>query len=390
MRAHSAFMIVALVMLLGPSVVLTSLAVPMDEWKIIVKSDVQLSGDVKKGIIGAAEYIVREEIPEWVEYASIECFCHVMGKEEGMYMVSMTINGEHADGEVIHAKVLFKYDGRSGGYVIKKAASKVSTDSDDEASTTSPPSRVSVSLWSRFELSKEAEKHIKDIAEQLVKERINIKELGGVAADCFILKSEGRQYIVYMRVFGKPPSGTPEASEGKAKTWEVTFKYDPEHGTYEAISFSEIDNFIVPEDTRQKAMMICEKDEKIKAFLAENAEKNLTSRADWISRHDGIVRLLFTAFSALNETHALYRGLIAYIDLKGEETLHVQKYVGVGYAPGLKGASKFREATILREVGTQTTANAAASIPGEYYYCLGAILAAAAAGMILAIWGTKS
>ena len=58
MRAHSAFMIVALIMLLGPSVVLTSLAVPMDEWKIIVKSDVQLSGDVKKGIIGAAEYIV--------------------------------------------------------------------------------------------------------------------------------------------------------------------------------------------------------------------------------------------------------------------------------------------------------------------------------------------
>jgi len=383
-------MMVALIMLLGPSLVLTSLAVPMDKWKIIVKSDVQLSGDVKKGIIGAAEYIVREEIPEWEEYASIECLCHVMGKEEEMYMVNMTVNAERADGEVIHAKVLFKYDGRSGGYVIKKAASKVSTDSDDEASTTSPPSRVSVSLWSRFELSKEAKKGIKDAAERLVRERIDIKGLGGVAADCFILKSEGEQYIVYMRVFGKPPSGTSEASEGKAKTWEATFKYDPEHGTYEAISFSEVDNFIVQEDTRQKAMMICEKDEEIKGFLAEDAEKNLTLHADWISRHDRIVRLLFSAFSALNKTHALYRGLIAYIDLKGEEVLHVQKYEGVGYAPGLKGASKFREASILREVGTQTRANAAASIPVEYYYGLAALLAAVAAATMLAIRKMKS
>ena len=103
-----------------------------------------------------------------------------------------------------------------------------STEDDDEASTASPPLRVGISLWSRFELSKEAEKGIKDAAERLVRERINIKGLGGVAADCFILKSEGEQYIVYMRVFGKLPSGTPEASEGKAKTWEATFKYDPE------------------------------------------------------------------------------------------------------------------------------------------------------------------
>ena len=276
------------------------------------------------------------------------------------------------------------------GLSMTATAWAASTEDDDEASTASPPSRVSISLWSKFELSKEAEKGIKDAAERLVRERIDIKGLGGVAADCFILKSEGRRYIVYMRVFGKPPSGTPEASEGKAKTWEATFKYDSEHGTYEAISFSQVDNFIVPEDTRQKAMMICEKDEEIKVFLAENAEKNLTSKADWISGHDGIVRLLFTAFSALNKTHALYRGLIAYIDLKGEEVLHVQKYEGVGYAPGLKGTSKFREATILREVGTQTAANAAASIPVGYYYGLGAILTAVAVGTILAIKRMKS
>jgi len=276
------------------------------------------------------------------------------------------------------------------GLSVAAPAWAVSTEDDDEASTASPPLRVSVSLWSRFELSKEAEKGIKDVAERLIRERIDIKGLGRVAAECFVLKSEGEQYIVYMRVFGKPPSGTPDASEGKAKTWEATFKYDPEHGTYKAISFSEVDSFLVPEDTKQKAMMICEKDGKIKAFLAENTEKNLTLHADWISRHDGIVRLLFSAFSALNETHALYRGLIAYIDLKGEEALHVQKYEGVGYAPGLKGASKFREATILREVGTQTTANAAASIPVEYYYGLGAILAAVAAGTMLAIRKMKS
>ncbi|MCD6537374.1 hypothetical protein J7L18_02005, partial [Candidatus Bathyarchaeota archaeon] len=119
------------------------------------------------------------------------------------------------------------------------------------------------------------------------------------------------------------------------------------------------------------------------AFLTENAEKNLTSRADWISRHDGIVRLIFTAFSALNETHALYRSLIAYIDLKGEEVLHVQKYEGVGYAPGLKEAHKPGEA------GTQTTANPASSTPLKYYG-LGAILVAATAGTILAIKKTKS
>ena len=276
------------------------------------------------------------------------------------------------------------------GLSMVAPACAVSTEDDDEALTASPSSRVSVSLWSRFEMSREAEKGIKDVAEQLVKERINIKELRGVAADCFILKSEGKQYIVYMRVFGKPPSGTPEASEGKAKAWEATFKYDPEHGTYKAISFFKVDNFLVPEDTKQKAMMICEKDGEIKPFLVENAEKNLTSHADWISRHDGIVRLLFTAASALNETHALYKGLIAYIDLKGEETLHVQKYEGVGYAPGLKGTSKFREASILREVGTLTTVNAATSTPVEYYYGLGAILAVVAAGILLAIWKTKS
>jgi len=258
-----------------------------------------------------------------------------------------------------------------------------STEDDDEASTASPPSRVNVSLWSKFELSKESENSIKDAAERLVREKIDIKELGGVAADCFILKSEEGHYIVYMRVFGKPPSGTSEASEGKAKTWEAAFKYDPEHGTYEAISFSKVDNLIIPDDTRQKAMTICEKDEEIKAFLAENAEKNLTSKADWISRHDGIVRLQFTAASALNETHAIYKGLIAYIDLKGKEALHMQKYEGVGYAPGLKEAHKPGEAR------TQTTANQAASIPVEYYG-LGAILVAAAAGTILAIRRSKN
>ncbi|RLG17281.1 hypothetical protein DRN63_03125 [Nanoarchaeota archaeon] len=315
-------------MLLGLSMVASALAVPMDEWRITIESEVQLSEYVGKGVIGVAEYIVREEVQEWEEYVSIECFCRVMGKEEEMYMVNMTINAERADGEAVHAKVLFEYDAQSGGYVIKEVTSKLSTDNDEEASTASPSLSVSVSLWSRFELSREAEKRIKDAAERLVKERINIKGLGGVAAECFVLKSEGERYVVYIRVFGKPPSGTSEASEGKAKTWEATFKYDPEHGTYEAISFSEVDNFLVREDTRQKAMMICEKDEKIKAFLAENAEKNLTLHADWISRQDGIVRLIFAAFSALNKTHALYRGLIAYIDLKGEEAFHVQKYKG--------------------------------------------------------------
>ena len=68
----------------------------------------------------------------------------------------------------------------------------------------------------------------------------------------------------------------------------------------------------------------------------------------------------------------------------------MQKYEGVGYAPGLKGTSKFREATILREVGTQTAANAAASIPVGYYYGLGAILTAVAVGTILAIKRMKS
>jgi len=69
----------------------------------------------------------------------------------------------------------------------------------------------------------------------------------------------------------------------------------------------------------------------------------------------------------------------------------VQKYEGVGYAPGLKEAHKPGEA------GAQTTANTAASIPVEYYYGLGAILAAlgailvaATAGTILAIKKTKS
>ena len=56
----------------------------------------------------------------------------------------------------------------------------------------------------------------------------------------------------------------------------------------------------------------------------------------------------------------------------------------------MKGTSKFREATILREVGSQTTANTSISIPVEYYYGVGAILAAAAAGTILAIRRTKS
>jgi len=273
---------------------------------------------------------------------------------------------------------------------VAASAWAVSAEDDEESSTPSPPSRVGVSLWSRFKLSKEAEKGIKDAAERLVKERINIKEFGGVAADCFVLKSEGGWYTIYMRVFGKPPSGTPEASEGKAKTWEAAFKYNPEDGTYEVISFSEVYNLLVPEDIKQKAMMIGEKDEEIKAFLAENTENNLTSKADWISRHHGIVRLQYTAASALNKTHALYKGLIAYIDVKGEEILHVQKYEGVGYAPGLKEEPKPREEAGILTAANAATANAATRTPVEYYYGLGVTLAAVAIGTLLAIRKVKS
>ncbi|RLF12169.1 MAG: hypothetical protein DRJ69_01195, partial [Thermoprotei archaeon] len=206
----------------------------------------------------------------------------------------------------------------------------------------------------------------------LVAERVDIKELGGVAVDCFVLKSEGGWYAIYMRVLGKPPSGTPEASEGEVKTWEGSFKYHPEHRTYEVISFLEVDNFLVPEDVKQEAMMISEKDEEIRAFLTENFENNLTSKADWISRHDGVVRLQFIAVSALNKTHALCKGLTSYIDLKGEEVLYVQRYEGV---------FKFKEKR--EEAGTLAVTNVAVSAPLEY--CgLGALLVAVA-GALLAI-----
>jgi len=61
-RARSVLIVLLLFSL---SVVAAAQAVPMDEWEITVESDISLSADVEKGIKGAAEYIVRELIPQW-------------------------------------------------------------------------------------------------------------------------------------------------------------------------------------------------------------------------------------------------------------------------------------------------------------------------------------
>lgn len=90
----------------------------MDEWEIIIESEIQLNADVKKGIIGAAEYIIRELIPEWEEYISIRCFCRVMEQEGDIYKVTMVVNAENKNGEAVYVKVLFEYDAQSGGYMI--------------------------------------------------------------------------------------------------------------------------------------------------------------------------------------------------------------------------------------------------------------------------------
>ncbi|RLG43271.1 MAG: hypothetical protein DRN92_09755 [Thermoproteota archaeon] len=406
----------AVVLLLSLSSVATVQAVPMDEWEITVESNISLSADVRKGIEGAAEYIIREVIPDWEEFASIQCICQVIEQEGDSYRINMVINAERTDGVEICAKVLFEYDAKSGEYVVKgegnaptttdddevplpiNATSKEPTGDNDAEPSITPPSKIGIgiSLWSRFELSKETEKDIKDTAERLVKERINVEELGGVAAiECFVLRSEGEWYTIYARIFGKPlPPESPGASEGKgasegrAMAWEAAFNYNPAQGTYEVISFSEVDNFLVPDDVEQEAVKIGEGDTEIKAFVTENAENNLTLRVMWINRHEGIVRLEYAAALLLNETHALYKGLTAYIDVGGEEVLHVEKHEGVWYAPGLKGAPEPEEIGMgtptLTPGATPTTTNTAASTPVKYY-SLGAILVAIAAVTLLAV-----
>jgi len=347
-------------------------AVPMDEWEITVESDISLNADVKKGIKGAAEYIVRELIPQWEEYASIQCFCHVIEREGETYKVTMAISAEDANGEAVYVKALFEYDDQSGGYVIKEGSP---TPTATPIITPPSPPKIGIAIWSKFELSKETEKSIKGATERLVEEQINVEEIGGVAVECFVLKSEGEWYTIYVRVFGRPPP--PGSLESKVMTWEAAFNYNPEHGTYEVTSFSEVDNFLVPENIKQMAMTISEKDEEIKAFVTEN---NINSQADWINRDEGIVRLQYTAKLLLNETHTLYRGLTTYIDVEGE-VLHVEKHEETWYAPGLRGALPSTPAPT--PTATPAPTNAASSLPVEYCYGLGAVLVAIAVGTLL-------
>jgi len=330
--------VLIVLLLFSLSVVATAQAVPMDEWEITVESDISLSADVEKGIKGAAEYIVRELIPQWEEYASIQCFCRVMEREGEIYKVTIAITAEDANG-----------------------ATPIMT-------PPLPPPKIGVTIWSKFELSEETEKSIKGATERLVEEQINVEEIGGVAVECFVLKSEGEWYTIYVRVFGRPPPSL----ESKV----AAFKYDLTQGTYEVTSFSEVDNFLVPENIKQRAMTISEKDEEVKAFVAEN---NLTSQADWINRDEGIVRLQYTTTLVLNETHTLYKGLTAYIDVEGEEVLHVEKYEEIWCAPGLKETPPTPAPTPTM---TPAPANAAANTPVEYYG-LAAVLVAIAVGTLL-------
>jgi len=362
--------VLIVLLLFSLSVVATAQAVPMDEWEITVESDISLSADVEKGIKGAAEYIVRELIPQWEEYASIQCFCRVMEREGEIYKVTIAITAEDANGEAVYVKALFEYDAQSGGYVIKEGGSTpIAT---PIMTPPLPPPKIGVTIWSKFELSEETEKSIKGATERLVEEQINVEEIGGVAVECFVLKSEGEWYTIYVRVFGRPPPSL----ESKVMAWEAAFKYDLTQGTYEVTSFSEVDNFLVPENIKQRAMTISEKDEEVKAFVAEN---NLTSQADWINRDEGIVRLQYTTTLVLNETHTLYKGLTAYIDVEGEEVLHVEKYEEIWCAPGLKETPPTPAPTPTM---TPAPANAAANTPVEYYG-LAAVLVAIAVGTLL-------
>ena len=88
MKVCSIFPILLTVMLLSLSVCSSVQAVPIDKWKTVIESEVRLSDEVEKGIEGAAEYIIREEISEWEECASIRCFCRVTEKE-GKYIGSL-------------------------------------------------------------------------------------------------------------------------------------------------------------------------------------------------------------------------------------------------------------------------------------------------------------
>jgi len=250
-------------------------------------------------------------------------------------------------------------------------------------------------IWSKFELGEETEKDIKSAVEQLVRERIDVEELGGVAVDCFVLKGEGEWYATYSRLFGRPPPGSSKASVGRAKTWEVAFKYNLESGIYEVMSFSEV-NFLLPEDVEQKAVTIGKEDGEIKALVTENAENSLTSRAARINRHEGIVRLEYAAALLLNETHALYKGLTASIDVEGEEVLFAQTQEGVWYAPGLRATEApppgLEEIFEMLEMGTSITTTDAIAGASIEYYGLSPILAAAiaiASGTLLAIRKTK-
>jgi len=280
-----------------------------------------------------------------------------------------------------------------------QAASKEADDDEETSNAISTPIKIGVSIWSKYELTNKTEKGIKDAVEQLIEERINVEKLGGIAVDCFILKREGGWYIIYARIFGKPLPGSPEASEGKAKTWEATLKYNIAERFYNVTSFSEVDSFLVQEDIRQKAMTICERDEEVRAFITENAENNLTLQATWINKDDEIVRLVYAAAQLLNETHALYKGLTAYIDVDAEEILCMQMHQGVWYAPGLKAPPKDRltpppdieELIKTVETGTSitTTNTTTSSHPAEHCYYLGALLATAVIGALIAIRKAK-
>jgi len=367
----------AVVLLLSLPVVVSLHEAPMDAWKI-VELEIRLDIGVKEGIIGATEYAVRDLMPKCKERALILYPLYVTGKEGEKPEDAMISTAKKASEGAPCARALLMYDTRTGGCTTKEEGA---TSPLGLSTAASPPFKVGIGLWSKYELSEEAEEGIRGVAQQLVEERINVEGLGGVAAECYVLKREGEWYTVYMRVFGMPP---PEPLGSRAMAWEATFKYNPTQGAHEVVSFSEVDDFLASDDVKRRAVAISEKDVEIRAFVVENAKNGLSSQADWISKREEVVRLQYTVVLTLNETHILYRSLTAYIDLRSEEVLYAEKLEEVWCAPTPPTPP------IPEPAPAPITNNVTASTPIEFYYGLSAVAVALAVGILLVVRKLKS
>ncbi len=294
--------------------------------EVLAGSDnIQLSRELKDSIRDAAKDILNKTLQNWKGYkgyASISLSCYVSeGGQKNIYRVKMVIRATTISKEAVSAYIIFDYNIENREYtIVKTGLSNGGTmaNINREGNT----SRIWIDVWSAFKISDENRRGVNDTLKHIIKERINLEDYSRIVAECYILKDNGGQYIIYVRILGKPAS--PE--NVKYSSWEAALKYNVENRSYNILSFYTVKESTVPKDISDRAFRISEKDERVKSFKAENAKYEISKSIQWINRREEIVKITYTATTKQNETYSLHRSIDVYVDVKGSEVLSTYEY----------------------------------------------------------------